>query len=263
MTGVEFSERQQARAAAQLRLVLAQTVGRDLQPWVEVSPCLTDQGTIGVVNGERGVAWDTRRRARSSMGTLCATTEPLFEVPVGWRCLALPAWRGYQGTPDARPVPTRLLRSRFWIAPVCVGTGLRTVSGGLGQDQGRFLIRATPHEHLWPYGVPSWIEGVDVSCIEAVGAYPRDSSNRIARGTDQVEEERIRRFLHSLETDGFSLEQAWAFFRRGEWITAVKVAKERAGDAAIDAAKEALLVEATLCVSCCCGGGSLQCHHDS
>lgn len=202
------------RAERQIRLTLARTYGRDglatSSRW-EVLPCLTDAGTLGIIDIAKGTAWDTGVVADSGVHDLGVDSEvygaanggqgdvrlegkvvqsngatpgaPL-RMPAGWRQIALPTWRrGAVRTTDYKP--------DTWIRPRLVEAGLMTCYGQSGDC--RVLHDTHGWDAQWPWGVPEWITGTSVTVLDAmIGAGRSTISDgppmtRRPRGTEQEE----------------------------------------------------------------------------
>lgn len=192
------------RAATQIRLVLARVYGVDGMAtaghW-HVLPCLTPEGTLGVVDISRGTAWDTGVEADPGVEDLgladhvyAAANMPdgggpaAFDgevvqaqgtavvdgrivppsMPDGWKQILLPTWHGYRGDGRSK-VPVELYKPETWIRPKLAAAGLMTCYGRPGKpEDGRYLTSALWHESAWPHGVPEWVEGSSVTVLDTV-----------------------------------------------------------------------------------------------
>jgi hypothetical protein len=214
-----------AIASDQLRLVLARAYGRaDMatsKKW-NILPCLTDAGTIGVLDIAAGTAWDTDVEACLEVtslglvddaygasyapagsvyfGTPGGTMECIqangvapgttLGMPAGWKQIALT--RSYQGK---GAVPDELYRPETWIRPRLVATGLTTCYGTHGETSaGEYLDSAHGWESYWPWGVPPWVKGESLSVLSVFDDRLRDlhvdlppHTPRLRRGTDEQE----------------------------------------------------------------------------
>jgi hypothetical protein len=213
------------RAAQQIRLVLARVYGKDgmatFSTW-SIVPCLTDKGTIGILNIANGTAWETGIEADPGVFELglvgdvyaaangisgdCYIDNKLVQrngtavidgkivtprMPIGWRQIGLPTWRGYE--PEANHytnVPEQLFRPEYWIRPVLVAAELMTCYGRVGDlDEGSFLTRTYGWDSKFPWGVPEWIEGKSVTLLDTIADNSNGTIQRtgVARGTDEEE----------------------------------------------------------------------------
>ena len=207
------------KATAHIRLIVARVYARgDLMSfhgW-HVIPCLTDKDTLGVLDITTGTAWETGvaalpevddlgtidevyAAANGHSGTVSFDGVPVQSqgtavqdgkvipptMPYGWKQIALPTWRGYEGTSPARSVPSFEFRPETWIKPTLVATGLKTCYGGPGTDPGVFLTKAHGWESQWPHGIPEWIEGRSVSLIDAIAtSYTRTNLPRASEAEE-------------------------------------------------------------------------------
>jgi hypothetical protein len=199
------------RAARQIRVVLARVYGRPdmaTRPQWQVLPCLTDVGTIGILDIARGTAWDTGVVADTGVADLGvddavyagangiagdvridgdlvqrdgATPGSPLRMPAGWRQIALPTWRAGDVVPaDYRPDQ--------WIRPRLVTAGLMTCYGSLGAvEDGDYLMQAHGWDARWPWGVPEWIDGVSVSVVDWIAKAGRGRATCRPRGTEAEE----------------------------------------------------------------------------
>jgi hypothetical protein len=113
-------------------------------------------------------------------------------MPVGWKQIALPTWRGYDPEADHyTSVPEAMFRPEHWIRPTLVSTGLMTCYGYAGNpEDGQFLTRAYGWEGSFPWGVPEWIDGKSVTLLDTIADEVMFSGlqrTRVARGTDEEE----------------------------------------------------------------------------
>jgi hypothetical protein len=194
------------RAATIIRVTLARTYGRPgiatLSAW-HVLPCVTDLGTIGVIDSTHGTAWDTGVVAPAECADL-GLEEELYAaaMPVGWRQIALPTWRGY--TPDARrydDVPLSEYEPAKQIRPRLVASGLMTCYGHTGAepvtapDGGPALEDTHAWDSAYPHGVPPWVVGRSVTVIDRLidrsadlwGSMRTPPRTRLPRGTQEQE----------------------------------------------------------------------------
>lgn len=184
------------KAAAFIRLIVARVFAReDMMTFFQwhVVPCLTDKGTLGVLDIAKGTAWDTGveapeevadlgleegvyAAANGAEGTVYIDGKPVQhagtavvdgkvvppKMPAGWRQIALPTWRGYEGTSPYRPIPTTEFNSEQWVKPLLAASGLMTCYGEPGDPKaGEALTRTfgwhKGERNAWPNGVPDWI----------------------------------------------------------------------------------------------------------
>lgn len=192
------------KAAQQIRLVLARTYGKDgcatHSVW-HIIPCLTDKNTIGILNIAEGCAWDTGIVADDGvhdLGTeeeVCGSANGIagncyidntlvqsdgvavkdgqkvtLNMPIGWKQIALPTWRGYK--PDINrytDVPEELFKPEHWIRPTLVACHLMTCYGRPGTRDGTWLSETTGiHAANFPWGVPPWIKGTSTSIFNVL-----------------------------------------------------------------------------------------------
>lgn len=293
-------------AASALRLALARTYGRadmcTARQW-HVVPCLTPDGTVGILDLARGTAWDTgivapelepedlhgAVYAAANMpsgggpvridgelvqadGTHVEDGRPVPPtMPADWRQVLLPTWKGYEGDGSCR-VPTALFRPEHWVRPRLAAAGLLTCYGKPGSPvDGEWLARTHGHGHVWPWGVPPWIEGESVTVLgglqdllwrcganlDVVREEHEAGLYRAPRGTDAEESERVRQAIarrvplaaQGLREDARTVEREWSArsHKRREWaLTATEVgecqrlaldaarALEREGAGAVD-----------------------------
>lgn len=213
------------QAAQQLRLVLARVYGKDgmctHSHW-SIIPCLTDTGTIGILNIANGTAWSTDIIAVDGVHDLglvgevyaaangiagdCYIDNKLVQrdgtavedgktvvpsMPAGWRQIGLPTWRGYDPSIERyNNVPEELFRPEHWIKPTLVATSLMTCYNRPGNNDGAWFGECYGWEGSYPWGVPPWINGQSVTMLDTmadiVGGYVLERT-RAPRGTDDEE----------------------------------------------------------------------------
>jgi hypothetical protein len=172
-------------------------------------PCLTATGTLGIVDIEEGIAWDTGvvadagvadlglaplvhqiSKTRGGSGAAAAT------MPAGWQQIQLPPWRGFVPGPRYKEAPSELYRPEHWIRPRLVQTGLQTCYGRVGSGTGEFLDDSCGWDSRFPWGVPEWVQGTSVTVLDVIADGPYEDvvgpRTRRPRGTD-AEELRVAR----------------------------------------------------------------------
>jgi hypothetical protein len=224
-------------AAAQLRVVVARVYGRGdmmgASQW-HVLPCLTDAGTIGILNVADGTAWDTGVAAHPGVEDLGLFSEKSYAaayapkgdvrfdgelvqrdgaavkdgvtltptMPTGWRQIALPTWRGYGGRSPYQDVPETEFPPEQWIRPRLVAQGLRTCYGRLGKVMEHPMLAKThTWDRLWPQGVPPWIEGTSVTIVDAMvgGLDCVGDQTGLPRASQEEEMARVERAIGAAE----------------------------------------------------------------
>lgn len=180
-------DRARAKAATFIRIALARTYGRgDMctsEQW-HVVPCLTDTGTLGILDIAHGTAWDTGLEAppevvdlgvegfvyaganNAAAGLTVKTTDhdgqtksftPAPKAPEGWQQILLPTWRGWD--PNGRQythTPPELFTPDQWVEPKLVANELMTCYGEPGRPR-TYLTDTAGWDKSWPHGLPSWV----------------------------------------------------------------------------------------------------------
>lgn len=224
-------------AAAQIRIVVARVYARGdmmgASQW-HVLPCLTDTGTIGILNIADGIAWDTGEVAHPGCVDLgleadvyAAAQTPQGDVrfdgelvqragaavvdgqvipprmPAGWRQIALPTWRGYGGRSPRYDVPETEFPPERWIRPRLVAQGLMTCYGHPGKvADAPPLAKTHTWDRIWPQGIPPWIEGTSVTLVDAMvgGLDCVGGQTWLPRASQEEETRRVERAVVAAET---------------------------------------------------------------
>lgn len=197
-------------AASEITVVIARMYGRPWYPaqqW-HIITCLTDTGTIGILDIARGAAWDSGQPAPAGVADLGLSDEvygaanipsgggpirfdgevvqvagvavqdgavTVLSQPAGWRQILLPTWRGYAEpgqlhTRGHQHPPVDAYARDRWIRPTLTADQLMTCYGKLGDPVDDDDLDGA--KYLWwrtgDHGVPPWVQATSISVLDRI-----------------------------------------------------------------------------------------------